>query len=185
MLLGLAEPHAFGAALASWAEMPAAECTDRLRGALSVAGALLEAGGETLAPLLDTVDGWDDEHYIRRLPALRGGFDALSPADRDRLLDTVRHRIGDLDATMTVAPSLLADWLAVDQKGRQALTALGLPAGTATAPPSGRVHHRPRQNPARHPAPRHAPRRAALATTARPPPRRPATGRPPTRYRAR
>lgn len=129
VLLGRTAPHAFGAVLASWTEMPAAECTDRLRGALSLAGALLEAGGDTLAPLLETIDGWDDDHFIRRLPALRGGFDALSPADRDRLLDTVRQRIGDVDATVSVAPSLLADWLAVDQSGQQALTTLGLSTG--------------------------------------------------------
>ncbi|MGK5440516.1 DUF5682 family protein [Micromonospora sp. URMC 105] len=129
VLLGLADPDAFGAALASWTEMPAAECTDRLRGALSVAGALLDAGGDSLAPLLDTIDGWDDDHFIRRLPALRGGFDALSPADRDRLLDTVRQRIGDVDPTVTVPPALLAEWVAVDRSGRHALTALGLHAG--------------------------------------------------------
>ncbi|MGC4812222.1 DUF5682 family protein [Micromonospora sp. DT228] len=130
VLLGLVAPGVFGAALASWTEMPAAECTDRLRGALSLAGALLEAGGDTLAPLLDIVDGWDDDHFVRRLPALRGGFDALSPADRDRLLSTVRDRIGDVDATVHVSPGLLAEWLAVDRSGRQALTALGFSAGS-------------------------------------------------------
>ncbi|MGR6318788.1 DUF5682 family protein [Micromonospora soli] len=158
VLLGLADPHAFGAALASWTEMSAAECTDRLRGALSVAGALLEAGGDTLAPLLDTIDGWDDDHFIRRLPALRGGFDALSPADRDRLLDTVRHRIGDVDTTVSVSPGLLADWLAVDQSGRQALTALGLPAGRGdntaewSAPPPSPAEPRPASRPQTLPA---------------------------------
>ncbi|MFI7431186.1 DUF5682 family protein [Micromonospora sp. NPDC049836] len=135
VVLGVAEPAAFGTALASWAELPDAECTGRLRGALSLAGALLAAGGDPLTPLLDTVDGWDDERFTRRLPALRGGFDVLSPADRDRLLDTVRQRIGDVDPTLAVDGATLAGWLAVDQAGRDALTALGLasPASPASA----------------------------------------------------
>ncbi|WP_231605855.1 DUF5682 family protein [Micromonospora sp. HK10] len=146
VVLGGAEPATFGTALASWAELPDAECTGRLRGALSLAGALLAAGGSLLTPLLDTVDGWDDERFTRRLPALRGGFDVLSPADRDRLLHTVRQRIGDVEPTLTVDGDILAGWLAVDQAGRDALAALGLtppadlpplaPAVTRAPPPA-------------------------------------------------
>ncbi|MFE9692082.1 DUF5682 family protein [Micromonospora sp. NPDC005806] len=145
VVVGVAAPGAFGTALASWTELSGAECTDRLRGALSLAGALLAAGGDTLTPLLDIVDGWDDDRFTRRLPALRGGFEVLSPADRDRLLDAVRQRIGDVGPTLAVEPATLAGWLAVDQAGRDALAALGLtppapvtsapaPAGTADGP---------------------------------------------------
>lgn len=157
--LGVEEPRAFGDALASWAELPGTECTGRLRGALSLAGALLQAGGDTLTPLLDLVDGWDDDRFTQRLPALRGGFEVLSPADRDRLLDTVRQRIGDVDAAVAVEPATLAGWLAVDQAGHQALTALGL-APSVAAPPAG-------------------------SAGAEPPPERPAAGRIPAAQRWR
>nr|WP_308405892.1 DUF5682 family protein [Streptomyces tardus] len=35
-----------------------------------------------------------DAAFLARLPALRGGFDTLSPAARDRLLETVEERLG-------------------------------------------------------------------------------------------
>ncbi|GID63747.1 hypothetical protein Acy02nite_16280 [Actinoplanes cyaneus] len=147
VLLGHEEPAAFGARLASWVDLPEPGATDRLRGALSVAGALLQAGGEFLDPLVDAVERMPDDQFVRRLPALRGGFDALSPADRDRLLHTVTERHGVIDQHLAADAATVAGWVAADRAGLAALTALGLgppaadpgaSAGPATggAPPS-------------------------------------------------
>ncbi|BCY07145.1 DUF5682 family protein [Actinoplanes sp. L3-i22] len=134
VLLGHEEPEAFGTRLASWVDLSDAGATDRLRGALSVAGALLQSGGEFLTPLLDTVDRMSDDDFVRRLPALRGGFDALSPADRDRLLRTVGDRHGDIDPHLATDAATVAGWVAADRAGRAAVTALGLPLTTDPEP---------------------------------------------------
>ncbi|WP_328476298.1 DUF5682 family protein [Actinoplanes sp. NBC_00393] len=134
-LLGHSAPDEFGRRLASWADLPAAEATDRLRGALSVAGGLLQAGGEILTPLLDSVDEMPDEDFVRRLPALRGGFDAMSPADRDRLLRTVSDRHGAVSPQLPADPATVMSWLAADRAGLAAVRALGLPSpAPATVP---------------------------------------------------
>ncbi|MFD9522530.1 DUF5682 family protein [Streptomyces sp. NPDC059979] len=107
--------------------------TRRLAGLLTAAGPLLQSSPAALTPLLDRVEHLADQDFLDRLPALRGGFDALSPAARDRLLDTVTERLGDrLDLTLDASPALLALWAAADAAGLAALKALPLPE---TAPP--------------------------------------------------
>lgn len=102
--------------------------TRLLTGLLGAAGPLLESAPTALAPLLDRVEALTDQDFLDRLPALRGGFDALTPAGRGRLLDTVTERLGDrLDLTLTAPPELLALWTAADATGLAELTALGLP----------------------------------------------------------
>ncbi|BFU45468.1 DUF5682 family protein [Krasilnikovia sp. MM14-A1004] len=135
VLLGHEEPAAFGRRLASWVDLPAAEATDRLRGALSVAGALAQSGGEVLDPLLDTVERLTDDEFVGRLPALRGGFDALSPADRDRLLRTVGERHGAVDDRLPADAETVAAWLSADRAGLAAVRALGLDAFSAAPAP--------------------------------------------------
>jgi Family of unknown function (DUF5682)/VWA domain containing CoxE-like protein len=125
-VLGHDRPDVFGRRLASWADLPDAGATDRLRGALSVAGALLRSGGDILDPLLNTVDAMPDDDFVRRLPALRGGFDALTPADRDRLLTTIGTRHGTLGDRLPTDAATLATWLAADRAGLAAVQALGL-----------------------------------------------------------
>ncbi|MCO8273227.1 DUF5682 family protein [Actinoplanes sp. TRM 88003] len=141
VLLGHEEAREFGVRLASWTDLAGAEATDRLRGALSVAGALLEAGGEALDPLLDAVDDLPDDDFVRRLPALRGGFDALSPADRDRLLQTVTDRHGAFSHELAADAASVATWVAADRAGLAAIAALDLPSGppgsTSTPLPVG------------------------------------------------
>jgi hypothetical protein len=132
VLLGIEEPGALGVRLASWVDLPDDAATDRLRGALSVAGAALQAGGDVLTPMLDAVDEMTDDGFVRRLPALRAGFDALSPADRDRLLRTVTDRLGDVEQSLPADPGTLAAWLAADQAGLVAVRALGLPVPDAS-----------------------------------------------------
>ncbi|MCC0094158.1 DUF5682 family protein [Streptomyces flavotricini] len=111
----------------------------RLGGVLAAAGPLLQSSAAALTPVLDRVDGLADQEFLDRLPALRGGFDVLAPAARDRLLDTVTERLGDrLDLSLDAPPALLALWAAADAAGAAALKAIeGLPGGDAPAPGPG------------------------------------------------
>nr|WP_053689859.1 DUF5682 family protein [Streptomyces sp. WM6372] len=108
----------------------------RLGGVLAAAGPLLQSSADALAPVLDRIDALADQEFLDRLPALRGGFDVLAPAARDRLLDTVTERLGDrLDLSLDAPPALLALWAAADAAGAAALKALDGPAtGGAAAP---------------------------------------------------
>lgn len=108
-----------------------------LTGLLGAAGPLLESAPAALDPLLDRIEALTDQGFLDRLPALRGGFDTLTPAGRGRLLDTVTERLGDRpDLTLTAPPDLLALWTAADTAGLAELTALGLfvPASGGAAP---------------------------------------------------
>ncbi|WP_053640404.1 MULTISPECIES: DUF5682 family protein [unclassified Streptomyces] len=110
--------------------------TKRLAGLLTAAGPLLQASPEALTPLLDRVDALADPDFLDRLPALRGGFDALTPAARDRLLTTVTERLGDrLDLSLDAPPELLALWAAADAAGLAALKSLALPDPEAAPDP--------------------------------------------------
>jgi uncharacterized protein with von Willebrand factor type A (vWA) domain len=125
VVLGADPVVEFGTRLASWVDTPAAEMTERLQGALVVAAPLLEAG-EALTPLLDRIDELSDEDFLARLAGLRGGFAALSPADRDRLLRAVADRVGPVDAELGASPEAHAAWLAADLAGREAVLRLSL-----------------------------------------------------------
>ncbi|MER5736404.1 MULTISPECIES: DUF5682 family protein [unclassified Streptomyces] len=109
----------------------------RLAGLLTAAGPLLEVSPDALGPLLDRVDTLADQEFLDRLPALRGGFDALSPAARERLLTTVTERLGDrLDLSLEAPPELLALWAAADAAGLAALKALALPGAEPVPVPA-------------------------------------------------
>ncbi|WP_258047212.1 DUF5682 family protein [Streptomyces sp. SM13] len=137
VLTGHEEAGAFGERVASWVDgavdsTSRATLTARLTGVLTVAGPLLTVGADALDPLLDRVVELDDSAFLARLPALRGGFDTLSPAARDRLLGTVEERLGErLDHLDADDPAELARRTAADLAARELLTALGLPV---TAP---------------------------------------------------
>ncbi|WP_255311376.1 DUF5682 family protein, partial [Streptomyces viridosporus] len=81
-------------------------------GLLTAAGPLLEAAASVLEPLLTRVSELPDRAFLDRLPALRGGFDTLSPAARDRLLAAVEERLGTARVADTdgVDPAALAAW---------------------------------------------------------------------------
>ncbi|MEV7499194.1 DUF5682 family protein [Streptomyces sp. NPDC093018] len=133
VLLGQEEARAFGDRVASWVDGAGdpesrTALTARLAGLLTAAGPLLESAAPALEPLLDRVAELSDRDFLDRLPALRGGFDTLSPAARERLLSTVEERLdgerpsgtGDID------PTALARWTGADLAAREALAALGL-----------------------------------------------------------
>jgi hypothetical protein len=133
VLLGHEDPRVLGDRIASWvdsANTPEARTalTDRLIGVLTAAGPLLEAAAPALEPLLNRIVEMPDRQFLDRLPSLRGGFDTLSPAARDRLLDTVEERLATTHLTDTggVDPAALATWTRADLAARAALRTLGL-----------------------------------------------------------
>ncbi|MFE7598404.1 DUF5682 family protein [Streptomyces sp. NPDC057494] len=138
VLLDLDDAAGLGDRTAGWidgATTPEARraLSKRLVGLLTAAGPLLQSSPDALAPLMDRVDALADAEFLDRLPALRGGFDTLAPAARDRLLTTVTERLGDrLDLSLDAPAELLALWAAADAAGSAALKALGL-SGTDEA----------------------------------------------------
>lgn len=143
VLLGESAPGAFGTVLAARTHDAT---TPELRlglarflaGALTAAGPLLEAG-PLLAPVTELVGSLPDRAFLTRLPALRQGFQALSPAARDRLLATVRAQV-PAGRPAVPDPAALARHAAADLAGRELLAARGLlapPAPPAPSEPSG------------------------------------------------
>uniref|UniRef100_UPI003D7550AF DUF5682 family protein n=1 Tax=Streptomyces tendae TaxID=1932 RepID=UPI003D7550AF len=140
VLLGHEDPGVLGERVASWVDAardPASRSalTARLTGLLTAAGPLLESAAPALEPLLDRVSDLADREFLDRLPALRGGFDTLSPAARDRLLSVVEERLGtDRTAdTGGVDPVALALWTRADLMARATLGGLRLlPAADPT-----------------------------------------------------
>ncbi|MEU2095179.1 vWA domain-containing protein [Streptomyces globisporus] len=177
VLTGHEEAGAFGERVASWVDgavdsTSRATLTARLSGVLTVAGPLLTAGAGALDPLLGRVVELDDSAFLARLPALRGGFDTLSPAARDRLLGTVEERLGervdDLDAD---DPAELARRTAADLAARELLTGLGLPVPPSprngrVLPPSDHTAAAPATAPLTGAGPADAPRAEAPPATA-------------------
>lgn len=137
VMLDLDDADTLGTRAAGWIDTATGPAerhalSRRLTGLLGGAAPLLQSAPAALDPLLDRIDTLTDQGFLDRLPALRGGFDALSPAGRDRLLDTVTEHLGDrLDLSLGASPRLLALWTAADAAGRAAVDALRPPLGTA------------------------------------------------------
>ncbi|MGW0191447.1 vWA domain-containing protein [Streptomyces sp. NPDC003362] len=133
VLLGQEDARVFGDRVASWVDGATgpdarAALTARLSGLLTAAGPLLEAAAPALEPLLTRVSELPDREFWDRLPALRGGFDTLSPAARDRLLAAVEERLdsGRVADTHGVDPAALAAWTRADFAARETLRTMGL-----------------------------------------------------------
>ncbi|MFE2110272.1 DUF5682 family protein [Kitasatospora sp. NPDC059463] len=146
VLLRQEDPAVFGDRTASWVDgatgPEARHALGRsLVGLLTAAEGLFSTAPEVLEPVLERVVGLPDTAFLDRLPALRGGFDTLSPAARDRLLHLVEERLGTRLDTLPaeLPPALLADWSRADLAARAALARRGLlpaplPAPTTDAP---------------------------------------------------
>jgi Mg-chelatase subunit ChlD len=100
---------------------------------LVAVGPHLEGHPALLRPLVERLAKLDDRDFLERLPALRDGFDVLSPAARDRLLQVVAELIDEpdgapiSDAELDADPVHLAAQAAADLAGAAAIRALGLP----------------------------------------------------------
>ncbi|MFF4395166.1 DUF5682 family protein [Streptomyces sp. NPDC001480] len=133
VFLGHEDARALGGRVASWVDTALdpesrSALAARLTGLLTAAGQLLEAAPPALEPLLARVSELGDQDFLDRLPALRGGFDTLSPAARDRLLAAVEERLdtGHLADTGDIDPAALATWTRADLAAREVLRTAGL-----------------------------------------------------------
>jgi Mg-chelatase subunit ChlD len=148
VLLGHADPAALGTRLGSWVDASGGhDLAGRLQGVLVMAAPLLEVCADLLGPLRDRVEAMPDGAFLERLPALRDGFEVLSPAARQRFLEAVADRVGvgdpaELERRLAVghARAALARWAAADLAGRAAVLAqdpamLDPPASPAHAAP--------------------------------------------------
>ncbi|MFI8081334.1 DUF5682 family protein [Kitasatospora sp. NPDC086009] len=141
VLLGQDGPSAFGGRAASWVDGATDTGTRHalgrsLVGLLTAAEGLFSTAPEALEPVLERVTALSDTAFLDRLPALRGGFDTLAPAARDRLLALVEERLGSRLQALpdAVPPALLAAWARADLAARAALERRGLLPERPTAP---------------------------------------------------
>ncbi|SDK46583.1 DUF5682 family protein [Nonomuraea jiangxiensis] len=151
VLLDLEGAGTLGARAAGWIDHATGPDGRRrlgrlLTGVLTAAGPLLESAPAALHPLMDRIDGLADKDFLDRLPALRGGFDTLTPAARTRLLGTVSERLGDrLDLSLDAPPELLGRWTAADTAALAVLHSLGLAEAAVPAGPPASGEEEPVQ----------------------------------------
>lgn len=136
VLIGRAEARALGLEMAGWLDSATNAAgrealRERLVGALIVGAPLVEAEPSVCGELMERVEALDDAEFLARLSALRGGFDRLSAASRQRLLDVLAERLGELDiagrgldVVLEDAPEALAACARADLAARRALEAL-------------------------------------------------------------
>ncbi|WP_083937190.1 DUF5682 family protein [Longispora albida] len=136
VLIGAEDAAVLARRVTSWVDNASApesrrQLQDRLAGLLTVAEPLMQAGGPVFEALCERVEYLADGEFLGRLPALRGGFQAASPAGRTRLLSVVSDRLGGgARLNDSVDPALLLARVRADLAGRAALEAAGLiPAG--------------------------------------------------------
>jgi uncharacterized protein DUF5682 len=72
--------------------------------------------------LIEHVTSLADEAFLQRLPALREGFEVLSPAARQRFLDALRPQLSaNFDLRLEHAAETLAHWAEADLYARRAV----------------------------------------------------------------
>lgn len=145
VLLGRRDQRDLAARVGSWIDdgYDRNATAQRLRGLLAVAAELLEGSPDLLDELCRRVEALDDDGFVHRLPALRHGFEVLSPAGRGRLLEAIAERLG-LDAAELARrsrwrddPATGVEAVAADRAGRAAVEALDpglLPSPLASSP---------------------------------------------------
>ncbi|GHF34813.1 hypothetical protein GCM10018790_10650 [Kitasatospora xanthocidica] len=133
VLLGQETAGVLGGRAASWVDgatgPEARQVLGRaLVGLLTAAEGLFDSAPEALEPVLERVTSLPDGAFLDRLPALRGGFDTLSPAARDRLLALVEERMGTRLTALPeeAGPAVVAGWVRADLAARAALARRGL-----------------------------------------------------------
>jgi len=126
VLLGHLDADAFGSRIAAWIDAAdQSGLARRLAGALAMAAPLLEAAPSITGPLIQRVAALPDADFLKRLPALREGFDVLSPAARQRFLDSLRPSLSSgFDVRLEQPAALLAGWAATDVAARGEVLAL-------------------------------------------------------------
>ncbi|MGW4551118.1 DUF5682 family protein [Streptomyces violaceorubidus] len=144
VLLDLDGSDLLGARLAGWVDTATGpdgrrRLERRLTGVLVAAGPLIESASTALGPLFERVETMGDRDFLDRLYALRGGFRALTPGGRTRVLAAVSDRLGDRPDLGLPAPAeLVGRWAAADGEGYALLRDLRL-AGLVRAPAPART----------------------------------------------
>ncbi|MEU4980989.1 DUF5682 family protein [Streptomyces sp. NPDC021969] len=139
VLLDLDGSDLLGARLAGWVDTATGpdgrrRLERRLSGVLVAAGFLIESASTALGPLFERVETMSDRDFLDRLYALRGGFRALTPQGRTRVLAAVSDRLGDRpDLRLPAPPELVGRWAAADAEGFALLREVGL-ADLVSAP---------------------------------------------------
>ncbi|MFA3872901.1 DUF5682 family protein [Streptomyces sp. MMCC 100] len=132
VLLDLDGSDLLGARLADWVDTATGpdgrhRLERRLTGVLVAAGPLIESASTALGPLFERLETMSDRAFLDRLYALRGGFRALTPQGRTRVLAAVSGRLGDRPDLQLPAPAeLVGRWAAADDEGYALLRDLGL-----------------------------------------------------------
>ncbi|UJR85119.1 DUF5682 family protein [Sandaracinus amylolyticus] len=133
-------PEAMSRSLGSWVDAAVdrdgqRRLARRLRGALIAGASALEGDPSLLGELASRIETIGDREFLARAPALRDGFEVLSPAARSRFLESLIERHGSerADFELTIDPALLALHAEADLIARDALGALGLAMPSATS----------------------------------------------------
>ncbi len=121
------------------------ELSQRIAGVFGAGQTALCAHAAAWAGLAEQVAKQADADFWPRVPALRKGFDVLSPAARQRWLEHLGDQLGDaaeLDVPLAADAATLALWRAADAAGLQALRDAGLAVvdsvdGQPAAAPAG------------------------------------------------
>ncbi len=132
MLLGLLDSAEFGRRLGSWIDgaidsETRKDLKHRVQGAVYLALPRLSSDLSCLDEPEQRMALAIDQEFLSRLPALRSGFQILSPAARDRLLRELLDRLPDEDSPAmqsTLNPEISAARFEADEAGRQAVAEL-------------------------------------------------------------
>lgn len=147
-IAGRESTAALGARIGSWIDAAsgpdaARALADHLRGVLVAGTPLFEAVPDLAGEVHARLVALDDDAFLRRLPALREGFDVLSPAARERVLVSLGAIVGDdpraarpLDVTLEADSAAAARVARADRAGLEAMSRAGLAAPTRTAGPT-------------------------------------------------
>lgn len=76
--------------------------------------------------IIQRVNNVEDSHFVVALPALRGAFDTVSAAERERFLDHLQEQLGRIDTHLEINPFVLESNAKADIAARRRLEALGL-----------------------------------------------------------
>lgn len=148
-MLGALAADRLGAVLAGWYDGASTsegrgQLRSRLHGLMVPLLPLVSADPDWLSGLEGRLAASRDEEFLARLPALRGGFQTLTPADRARLLDD-RLAVLDPDGRAVKVlrpiddPEMLACATAADRAGRAAIAQL-LPDFSLREPGKNHAH---------------------------------------------
>lgn len=119
-------PDAIAALLGSWVDASvAAPGPARSLTGFLVASRGTWADGELLGGVEERVEAMPDASFVAALPRLRGAFDPIPPAERERFLDHLARRIGR-GAPQAASPGVLAANAEADAAAAARLRALGL-----------------------------------------------------------